>query len=198
MHLQCTMSSISDWEVRRLGMRDTVRHGTITVSGFGYFHKNCCFLWGKFFFQRQIQEVQYTIPIRHITNISDFVWFQRSCGSMKSVFSFSIIDICSVLIHHGGCWLSTGIGDSLIARKIHDDLEIEYYIISGDLNDVYLKRNIVQNVISFNSIHFLANQPNYLILCQSRERVLVETTFIIKTFKEFDKTGTCRFSLKNE
>ena len=40
----------------------------------------------------QRQEVQYTIPIRHITNISDFVLFQRSCGSMKSVSSFSSID----------------------------------------------------------------------------------------------------------
>ena len=49
MHLQCTMSSIFDWEVhlRRLGMRDTLKHGTITVSGLGYFHKNCRFLWGK-------------------------------------------------------------------------------------------------------------------------------------------------------
>ena len=44
-------------------------------------------------FQKQIKEVQYIIPIRHITNISDFVWFQRSCGSMKSVSSFSSIDI---------------------------------------------------------------------------------------------------------
>ena len=35
-------------------------------------------------FQRQI-------PIRHITNIPDFVWLQRSCGSMKSVSSFSSI-----------------------------------------------------------------------------------------------------------
>ena len=41
------MSSIFDWEVRRLGMRDALKHGTITVSGFGYFHKNCRFLWGK-------------------------------------------------------------------------------------------------------------------------------------------------------
>ena len=47
MHLQYTMSSMFDWEVRRLGMRDTLRHGTITVSGFGYFKKNCRFLWGK-------------------------------------------------------------------------------------------------------------------------------------------------------
>ena len=47
MHLQCTMSSNFDWEVRRLGMRDTLKHGTITVSGFGYFHKNCRCLWGK-------------------------------------------------------------------------------------------------------------------------------------------------------
>ena len=36
--------------------------------------------------------VQYTIPIHHITYISDSVWFQRSCGSMKSVSSFSSID----------------------------------------------------------------------------------------------------------
>ena len=41
------MSSIFDWEVRRLGMRDALKHGTKTVSGFGYFHKNCSFLWGK-------------------------------------------------------------------------------------------------------------------------------------------------------
>ena len=33
------------------------------------------------------------MPIGHITNISDFVWFQRSCGSMKSVSSFSSIDV---------------------------------------------------------------------------------------------------------
>ena len=45
--LQCSMSSIFDWEVRRLGMRDTLRRRTITVSGFGYFHKNCRFLWEK-------------------------------------------------------------------------------------------------------------------------------------------------------
>ena len=41
------VTSIFDWEVRRLGMRDALKHGTITVSGFGYFHKNCRFLWGK-------------------------------------------------------------------------------------------------------------------------------------------------------
>ena len=45
--LRCTMSSIFDQEVRRLGMRDPLKHGTITVSGFGYFHKNCRFLLGK-------------------------------------------------------------------------------------------------------------------------------------------------------
>ena len=50
--LKCTMSSIFDWEVRRFGMRDTLKHGTIT--GFRYFHKNCRFLWGKKMFQRQI------------------------------------------------------------------------------------------------------------------------------------------------
>ena len=40
MHLQCTMSSIFDGKVRRLGMRDTLKHGTITVSRFGYWEKN--------------------------------------------------------------------------------------------------------------------------------------------------------------
>ena len=40
-----------------------------------------------------------------MTNSSDFVWFQRSCASMKSVSSFSSIDITPtralviVLIH---------------------------------------------------------------------------------------------------
>ena len=47
MHLQWTMSSIFDWEVCRLGMRDTLKRGTITVSGFAYFHKNRRFLWEK-------------------------------------------------------------------------------------------------------------------------------------------------------
>ena len=47
---------------------------------------------GKKMFQRQIKEEQYTILIRHMTNSSDFVWFQRSCGSMKSVSSFSSIE----------------------------------------------------------------------------------------------------------
>ena len=47
MHLQCTMSFNFDLKVRRLGMRYTLNHGTITVSGFGYFHKNFRFLWGK-------------------------------------------------------------------------------------------------------------------------------------------------------
>ena len=47
------MSSIFDWEERRLGMRDTLKHGTLTVSGFGYFHKNCRFPWEKTMFQRQ-------------------------------------------------------------------------------------------------------------------------------------------------
>ena len=47
MHLRSTMSSIFDWEVRRLGMRDTLKHGRITVSGFEYFLKKCRFLWEK-------------------------------------------------------------------------------------------------------------------------------------------------------
>ena len=86
------MSSIFDWEVRRFGMRDKLKHGTITVSGFGYFHKNCRFLCGKNVSKTNLGS---TIPIRHITkfNISDCVWFQRSCSSMKAISSFSSIDI---------------------------------------------------------------------------------------------------------
>ena len=57
------------------------------------FSQKLPFSVGKKMFQRQIQEVQYIILIRYITNISDFEWFQRSCGSMKSVSSFSSIDI---------------------------------------------------------------------------------------------------------
>ena len=78
MQLQCTMSSIFDWEVRRLGMHDTLKHGTITVLP--------CF---KDKFRKYNTLYLY---IRHIPNISDFVWFQRSCGSMKSVSSFSSIE----------------------------------------------------------------------------------------------------------
>ena len=66
MHLQCTMSYIFVWEVRRL---------CITVSGFAYFHKNCRFLWKKNVSKTNL-EVQYTISIRHITNISDFYGFR--------------------------------------------------------------------------------------------------------------------------
>ena len=89
-NVQCLLSSIGkyvDW-----ACANALKHGTITVSGIGYFRKNCRFLWKKMF-KRQIQEVQYTIHIRHIRNISDFVWFQRSCGSMKSVSSFSSINV---------------------------------------------------------------------------------------------------------
>ena len=45
--MQKKMSSIFDWEVCRLGMRDTLKHGAKTVSRFGYFHKISRFLWGK-------------------------------------------------------------------------------------------------------------------------------------------------------
>ena len=89
MQLQCTMSSIFDWEVHRLGMRDTLIHGTITSPDLDIFTKIAVFC-GKNMFQRQILEVQYTIPIRHLTNNSDFVWFQRS--AIMSVSSFSSID----------------------------------------------------------------------------------------------------------
>ena len=45
MHIQCLLSSIGkyvDW-----ACPNALKHGTITVSGFGYFHKNCRFLWKK-------------------------------------------------------------------------------------------------------------------------------------------------------
>ena len=65
-------------------------HGTITVSGFGNFHKNCLLLWGKNVSKTNLgSTIHYTYTS---TNISDFVWFQRSCGSMKSVSSFSSIE----------------------------------------------------------------------------------------------------------
>ena len=70
---------------------NALKHRTMTLSGFGYFHKNCRFLWKKNVTKTKLG-VQYNIPIRHITNISDFIWFQRSWGSMKSVSSFSSID----------------------------------------------------------------------------------------------------------
>ena len=38
MHLQYTMSSIFDWEVRQ---------SNVLKHGLGYFHKNCRFLWEK-------------------------------------------------------------------------------------------------------------------------------------------------------
>ena len=127
MHLQCTMSFIFDWEVRRLdclslitwrsarksstgyqsrkyfdwACANALKHGT--ASGFGYFHKYCRFLWKKLF-QRQIKEVQYTMPTRHITHVSDFVWFQMSYGSMKSVSSFSSTDTSSFVACR--CWLN--------------------------------------------------------------------------------------------
>ena len=47
MHLHCTMSSIFDWEVRRLGMRDTLKHGMITVSGLDIFTKIAVFCGDK-------------------------------------------------------------------------------------------------------------------------------------------------------
>ena len=93
MHLQCTMSPIFDWEVRRFGHARHVKTRNDKGLRIGIFSQKLPFSVWKKMFQRQILEVQYTIPIRQITNISDFVWFQRSCGSMKSVSSFSSIDL---------------------------------------------------------------------------------------------------------
>ena len=86
------MSSIFDLEVRQLDMHERVKTRNDNSLRIWIFSLKLPFSVGKKMFQRQI-EVQYTIPIRHITNISDFVWFQRSCGSMKSVCSFSSIEV---------------------------------------------------------------------------------------------------------
>ena len=93
LHLQCTMVSIFDWEVCRLGMRDTLNHGTITVYGFGYFHKNCHFLWRK-----NVSKTKQFGRTIHYTCTSynkyfRLVWFQRSCGSRKLVSFCSSIDL---------------------------------------------------------------------------------------------------------
>ena len=158
MHLQCTMSSIFDWEVRRLGMRDMLRHGTITVSGFGYFHKNCRFLWGKKMFQRQIQEVQYTIPIHHITNISDFVWFQRSCGSIKSVSSFSSIDFIAYHTFH-----------TIHKHSISDHRMILFKNIVLILSTKLFKMLLQQHLFGLTPTLFLSFNTDIIIFC-----VLVE------------------------
>ena len=76
--------------------RTRLKYGTITVTGFS---QKLPFSVGKFFYSKTNLEVQYTIPLRHITNISDFVWFQRSCGSMKSVSSFSSIEDIHATLH---------------------------------------------------------------------------------------------------
>ena len=91
MHLQCTsIGKYVDW-----AYANALKHGTISVSGFGYFHKN-----GRFLLEKIVSKINLGstihISIRHITDISDFVWFQRSCGSMKSVSSFSSIDVTSL------------------------------------------------------------------------------------------------------
>ena len=87
MHLQCiTIGKHVDWACAT--RKNTERYRSLDLDIFTKFAVFC----GEKMFQRQILEEQYTIPIRHITNISDFVWLQRSCGSMKSVSSFRSID----------------------------------------------------------------------------------------------------------
>ena len=75
-----------------LSMRESYKTRIDNGLRIWIFYQKLAFSVEKRLFQRQIQEVQNTTFIRHITNISDFVWFQRSCGSMKSVSSFSSID----------------------------------------------------------------------------------------------------------
>ena len=91
-----------------IGHARHVKNGTITVSGFGYFHKNCRFLWGKNVSKTNLGRTihfTYTSYIRYFR----LCMVQRSCGSMKSVSSFSSIENtlseipCCRLI----CFLST-------------------------------------------------------------------------------------------
>ena len=80
-----------------LSMRESYKTRIDNGLRIWIFYQKLAFSVEKRLFQRQIQEVQNTTFIRHITNISDFVWFQRSCGSMKSVSSFSSIDTTNVI-----------------------------------------------------------------------------------------------------
>ena len=94
MHLQCTCMYIFYLRLGGTSFGHARHVKTRNDNGLRIwiFSQKLPFSVRKKTFQRQIYEVQYTISIRHITNISDFVWFQRSCGSMKSVSSFSSID----------------------------------------------------------------------------------------------------------
>ena len=65
------MSYIFDWEVRQLGMRKRVKTRNDNGLRIWIFFTKIAVFCGKKMFQRQIWEVQATIPIRHITNISD-------------------------------------------------------------------------------------------------------------------------------
>ena len=63
--VQCLLSSIGkyvDW-----ACANALKHGTITVSGFGYFHKNCRFLLGKNVSKTNLGSTD-TIPTRQIYN----------------------------------------------------------------------------------------------------------------------------------
>ena len=98
MHLQCTMYHVFYLRLGSTSIGHARHVKTRNDNGLRIwiFLQKLPFSVGEKMFQRQILEVQYTIPIRHITNISDFAWFQRSCGSMKSVSSFSSIDFYSL------------------------------------------------------------------------------------------------------
>ena len=91
MHnVQCLLSSIGKYSIGHARHVKTRNDNGLRIW---IFSQKLPFSVGKTIFQRQILEEQYTMHIRHITNISDFVWFQRSCGSMKSASSFSSIDL---------------------------------------------------------------------------------------------------------
>ena len=54
----------NDWEVRRLGMRERVKTRNNNGLRIWIFSQKLSFSVGEELFQRQIYEVQYTIPIR--------------------------------------------------------------------------------------------------------------------------------------
>ena len=66
MHLQCTMSSIFDWDVSRLGMRERVKTRTDNVFRIWIFHKNCRFLWKKNVSKTKGSTIHYTYTTSYI------------------------------------------------------------------------------------------------------------------------------------
>ena len=93
MHIQYTMSSTFDWEVLRLGMRKRVKTRNDNGLRIWIFSQKLPFFCGKKCFKDKFKKYN-TIYLYVISQIFPtwYVWFQSSCGSMKSASSFSSID----------------------------------------------------------------------------------------------------------